>query len=156
MKTFKPHPISTKYIHSYKECLEYALANAQTIKQYKSNVSAHLKKTQAEMLCVLSSLLICHHFGKTVLSTLLIRQTDRQTDRHCTTYSIIVSMFSKNHGPWLSFSRWPILLYLCFLIVESCPQGEFYNPADGDCVTECPCGTYGDVYSYPSRCRNGM
>ena len=42
-------------------------------------------------------------------------------------------------------------------MVESCPQGEFYNPADGDCVTECPCGTYGDgFFSYSSQCRKGM
>ena len=43
---------------------------------------------------------------------------------------------------------------LCFLMIGPCAQGEFYNPGNGDCVTECPCGTYGDTYR--AQCRNGM
>ena len=44
---------------------------------------------------------------------------------------------------------------LRFLVIGLCPpQREFYNPGDRDCVTECPCGTYGDVYR--AQCRKGM
>ena len=36
---------------------------------------------------------------------------------------------------------------------DSCLNGEFYNPSNGTCVTECPCGTYG--HTDTAECRNG-
>ena len=41
-----------------------------------------------------------------------------------------------------------------------CPNGEFHNPGNGNCVTECPCGTYYGYgyykyYGYFSTCENG-
>ena len=36
---------------------------------------------------------------------------------------------------------------------EACSDGEFYSSVSNSCVTECPCGTYGDATS--AMCRQG-
>ena len=40
------------------------------------------------------------------------------------------------------------------IIVGSCSDGEFFSPGNNSCVTECPCGMQGNIYS--RVCQQGM
>ena len=47
--------------------------------------------------------------------------------------------------PWRSFYN---------NYISACPNGEFYSSVSNSCVTECPCGMYGDTAS--AMCRQGI
>ena len=47
-----------------------------------------------------------------------------------------------------------LVLFPCDLTcIASCSTGEFHYPVNDSCVTECPCGMYGDIQN--GVCRQG-